>query len=69
MIFGAYMTYKGNIFYSIVTYFFGDICWLINSYLLENYIGTILIFTGTILGVLAYFKISNGKMYKTINKG
>ncbi len=65
---GAYFTYKGKIYQAVIIYLFADICWIIMAYERDDYIGTIFILIGTTLGFLAYLKMKNGAMDKTLNK-
>lgn len=65
---GAYLTYKGKIYQAVIVYLFADVCWIIMAYEKDDYMGTILIITGTIFGYLAYLNMKNGKMHKTLHK-
>ncbi len=65
---GAYLTYKGQIFHAVIVYLFADICWIVMAYEKEDFIGAVFIIVGTLLGFLAYLKMQNGEMRKTLNK-
>ncbi len=65
---GAYLTYKGQIFNAVIVYLFADICWIVMAYEKEDFIGAVFIIVGTLLGFLAYLKMQNGEMRKTLNK-
>lgn len=65
---GAYLTYKGKIYQAVIVYLFADLCWMIMAYVRDDYIGAFFIITGTTFGFLAYLKMKNGKMNKTLNK-
>ena len=65
---GAYLTYKGNIYQAVVVYLFADLCWVIMAYIRDDYIGAFFIITGTTFGFLAYLKMRNGKMHKTLHR-
>lgn len=65
---GAYLTYKGKIYQAVIVYLFADVCWIIMAYKNNDYIGFILITVGTIFAYLAYLKMKNGEMEKTLNK-
>ncbi len=66
---GAYLTYKGQIFRAVIVYLFADICWIVMAYQKEDFLGAGFIIVGTLLGFLAYLKMQNGQMRKTLNKG
>lgn len=65
---GAYLTYKGKIYQAIIVYLFADICWIIMAIESNDIIGFILITIGTIFAFLAYIKMRNGEMNKTLNE-
>jgi hypothetical protein len=68
LIIGAVFVYRGEIFYSVFSYFLADICWVILSYQSNDIQGVIFISIGMTLGFLAYLKMNSGIMYKTIKK-
>lgn len=68
LILGAFFVYRGNIFGSVVLYLFADVCWLIMSISSGNIIGSVLIFIGMILGLLAFLKMNSGEFNKHISK-
>ena len=65
---GAYLTYKGQIYRAVVVYLFADVCWIIMAYERNDFVGFVLITIGTIFAFLAYVKMKNGEMKKTLNK-
>ena len=65
---GAYLTFKGKIYEAVIVYLFADICWIIMAYETNDYIGSVFIIVGTVLGFLAYLKMRNGEMNKSLNK-
>ncbi|MCF6339676.1 MAG: hypothetical protein L3J10_02835 [Sulfurimonas sp.] len=65
---GAYLTYKGKIYQAVIVYLFADVCWIMMAYQNDDYTGAFLIVTGTIFGFLAYLKMKNGEMKKTLHK-
>ena len=65
---GAYLTYKGKIYQAVIVYLFADVCWIIMAYQNNDYLGFILITVGTVFAYLAYLKMKNGEMEKTLNK-
>jgi len=67
LILGSYTVYTGKIFYSVFIFFVADLCWLWLSYLQGDIFGTITIAIGMILGLLAFFKMKNNKMRKTLD--
>ena len=65
---GAFLTYKGKIYESVIVYLFADVCWIIMAYISNDYIGAIFIIVGTTLGFLAFLKMRSGDMNKSLNK-
>jgi len=65
---GAYLTYKGKIYQSVIVYLFADICWIIMAFQKNDMIGMSLIIVGTIFGFLAYLKMKDGAMQKNLNE-
>ena len=65
---GAFLTYKGRIYQAVIIYLFADMCWIIMAYEKNDFIGAFFIITGTLFGFLAYLKMKNGEMKKTLNK-
>jgi len=63
---GAYFTYKGKIFNSVVTYLFADICWIIMAVERGDWTGMAFITVGTTLGFLAFLKMQKGSMNKDL---
>ncbi len=64
---GAYLTYEGKIYQSVIVYLFADICWIIMAFEKDDMIGAFLIVIGTIFGFLAYLKMRDGEMQKDLN--
>lgn len=65
---GAYFTYKGQVYQAVIIYLFADVCWVVMAYQRDDMLGTAFILIGTILGFLAYLKMRNGVMSKSLNK-
>ena len=65
---GAYLTYKGKIYQSVIVYLFADICWIIMAFEKDDMIGTGLIAIGIIFGFLAYLKMRDGEMQKNLDE-
>ncbi|WP_297431399.1 hypothetical protein [Sulfurimonas sp.] len=65
---GAYLTYKGKIYQSVIVYLFADICWIIMAFEKDDMIGAGLIVIGTIFGFLAYLKMKDGEMQKNLGE-
>jgi len=66
LIIGAYFTYKGNIYKSMLVYLLADVIWVLLSFLHQDYLGAVLIIIGASLGVLAFIKMHNGTFRKTL---
>lgn len=65
---GAYLTFRGKIYEAVIVYLFADICWIIMAYERDDFWGVVSIVIGVLFGVLAYFKMKNGEMNKTLHK-
>lgn len=65
---GAYLTYKGKIYQAVIIYLFADICWIVMAYIHDDMLGSLFIIVGTLFGFLAFVKMRNGEMNKTLNK-
>ncbi|MBA1433529.1 MAG: hypothetical protein FAF04_08060 [Epsilonproteobacteria bacterium] len=65
---GAYLTYKGNIYQAVIVYMFADLCWIIMAYEKQDFVGAGFIIVGTIFGFLAYLKMKDGEMNKSLNE-
>jgi hypothetical protein len=65
---GAYLTYKGKIYQSVIVYMFADVCWIVMAYEKSDFIGAGFIIVGTIFGFLAYLKMKEGAMSKSLNE-
>ena len=66
---GAYLTYKGKIYQAVIVYIFADMCWIVMAVQKDDMIGAGFIIVGTILGFLAYLKMKEGVMRKSLNEG
>jgi len=65
---GAFLTYKGKIYQAVIIYLIADICWIIMAYEREDFWGVLFIIIGVTFGFLAFLKMKNGEMNKTLNK-
>jgi len=65
---GAYLTYKGKIFYSVIVYLVADICWVMMAYEREDVFGVISIIIGVTFGFLTFLKMKNGKFSKDLSR-
>lgn len=66
LIIGSYFLYKGYAFYSIIVYFFADLCWLGISILNHAWFGSMAIAIGIIFSVGTWFKMNKGIFKKTL---
>ena len=65
---GAFLTYKGKIYQAVIVYIFADLCWIIMAYERDDFWGMFSIAIGVTFGLLAFLKMKNGKMNKTLDK-
>lgn len=68
LIIGAFLLYKGFAFYSIIAYFFADLCWLSIALINHAWIGSFSIFIGIIFSIGTWFKMNKGVFKKTLFK-
>ena len=66
--FGAFLTYKGKIYESVMVYLSADLCWVIMAYESREYFGVASILIGMTFGLLAFLKMKSGEMNKSIRK-
>ena len=67
LIIGAFFTMRGDIRTSIICFFLADCAWVGISLGTGDYIGAGMVFTGMILGIIAYFKMQTGRMRRTLD--
>jgi len=65
---GAYLTYKGKIYQSVIAYLFADLCWIVMAYEKQDIVGTVFIIGGTFFGFLAFLKMRDGEMRKNLSE-
>jgi hypothetical protein len=65
---GAFLTFKGKIYEAVIIYLFADVCWIIMAYERDDYWGVVSIIVGVTFGFLAYLKMRNGAMNKSLHK-
>ncbi len=63
---GAFFTMKGWIYRSVGIYLVADVCWAVLAYEQGDIIGMGFIIVGTILGVIALYKMHKGIMQKNL---
>ena len=68
LILGAYLLYRGHAFYSIITYFFADLCWLAISLVNHAWFGSFAIIIGIIFSIGTWFKMNKGIFVKKLKK-
>ena len=65
---GAFLTFRGKIYESVIVYLFADVCWIIMAYERDDIWGVVSIIFGVTFGFLAFLKMRRGDMKKSINK-
>ena len=68
LILGNYQVFKGNVYRSIQMFLLADIAWLWLAISSGNPFGVISVSIGVILSFFAFYKMYQGKFYRTINK-
>ena len=66
LILGSYFLYKGRAFYSIIIYFFADLCWLSIALFNHAWIGSISIIIGIVFSIGTWFKMNKGIFRKDL---
>jgi hypothetical protein len=65
---GAFLTYRGKIYEAVISYLFADVCWIVMAYQRDDMWGAVFIFFGLFFGVLAFMKMKQGVMNRSLNK-
>ena len=65
---GAYLTYRGKIYQSVIAYLFADLCWIVMAYEKQDIVGAVFIIVGTLFGFLAFLKMRDGEMRKSLSE-
>lgn len=68
LIYGAFLTYKGQIFLATASYIMADVCWISNAWNSNDIQGVIFIATGILFGIIATYKMKSGRMKKDLLK-
>ena len=68
LIIGAFLMYKGFAKWSILTYFFADVCWVILAAKNESIFSAITIIIGMFLGLGVYLKMHFGIFVDKLHK-
>ncbi len=68
LIYGAFLTYKGQIYLSVGTYLMADFCWVYNAWGQADFRGVLFIAIGIVFGVLATAKMKMGHMERDLLK-
>ena len=63
---GAFFTMKGWIYRSVAVYIIADVCWVILAYENGDMLGMSFILVGTVLGMIAFYKMYRGIMEKNL---
>ena len=65
---GAYLTFRGKIYQSVIVYLFADICWIAMAYERDDFWGVASIVVGVTFGFLAFLKMQRGDMNKSLSR-
>jgi len=68
LIYGAFLTYKGQIFIATGSYLAADFCWILNAWASADIQGVAFIGTGIFFGIIATYKMKSGHMNKDLLK-
>jgi len=66
LILGAYFLWRGNLVYSVGTYFVADIMWVVLSIKANDTLGAILVSIGMFFGLLVFIKTQRGTFVKDL---
>lgn len=64
---GAYLTFKGKIYESVIAYLFADMCWVLMAYERDDYWGMLSVTLGITFAFFAFLKMRGGQMSKSLN--
>jgi hypothetical protein len=68
LIIGAFLFFKGNIYYGSISYLLADFIWITNAIRIHDYIGAAFIIIGFLLGIGVFLKMHIGLFSKNIDK-
>ena len=68
LIIGAYVLFLGKAWYSLIFYFFADICWLVLSIQNGSYLGSLSIIIGIVFSTGVMLKMHFGVFHKDLKK-
>lgn len=68
LLLGSFFIYKGNIYFSTITYTLADLCWVSNAYTHNDIFGVLSISVGIIVGLIVMYKMNTGIFVKRLNK-
>jgi hypothetical protein len=66
MILGSFFIYKGDIYKSVIIYFFADLIWMILSFQSGNIFGGFVVLVALIVGIIVFYKMNKGIFRKDI---
>ena len=66
LILGSYFVSKGEIFKSVVAFWFADLVWVWLSYSAGDVTGSLFIFIGMLFGVIAFYNMHKGNLRKDL---
>lgn len=67
LVVGAYFTMSGKVMIAVGVYFIADCCWVFLAFQSGDFIGSVFVLVGMLLGLLAFLKMNYGKMRKTLD--
>jgi len=67
LILGAYFLWRGNLVYSVGTYFVADIMWVVLSVQAHDMLGATLVSIGMFFGLLVFIKTQQGSFVKELH--
>jgi hypothetical protein len=65
---GAFLTYKGRIYESVMVYLLADLCWIVMAWQRDDLWGVGSIVIGVSFGLMAFLKMQKGQMSKSLSK-
>lgn len=68
LIIGAFFLFFGKANYSVISYFFADLCWVDLAYHSKDYFGMTVTIIGMMLGIGVFLKMQLGYFHKNLKK-
>lgn len=63
---GAFLSFKGQVYWAVASYLIADVCWIVLTLRAEDWQGLAFTIVGTLLGAAGFVKMHIGMMRKDL---